>query len=409
MTTTSPETSTTPVRTTPFPSWPQWGSEELAGLTNVLESGIWGDANGPVVRALEADYAAFVQADHALACSNGTVAIVLALRALGIGSGDEVIVPPYTFLATATAVLEVNALPIFADIDPNTWCIDPAAVEAAITERTRAIIAVHFGGHPADLDALKQIATRHGVALIEDCAHAHGAMWNNHRVGAIGDMGTWSFQASKNLTCGEGGMVTTNNPELAETIESLRNCGRSKNGVWYAHYIMSGNFRLTEWQSTILQEQLRRYPPQLERRNANGLLLDAALGEIEGITPVQRDPRCTMHTYHVYQFRFDQAGFDNLSRDEFVQRMQAEGIPLSAGYPLPLNKQPVFLNRAFDLKATGYDPDYAPTRFQSLDLPVCQDACETAVWIGQNVLLGDEQDMQDIVTAVRKVRDSARR
>jgi len=397
----------TPVRTAPFPAWPQFGPEELAGLTHVLESGIWGDAEGPVVRAVEQDYAAFVQANHALACSNGTVAIVLALRALGIGSGDEVIVPPYTFLSTATAVLEVNALPIFADIEPETWCIDPAAVEAAITERTRAIIAVHFAGHPADLDALKVIAERHNLALIEDCAHAHGSMWNNQRVGAIGDMGTWSFQASKNLTCGEGGMVTTNNPELAETIESLRNCGRARDGVWYAHYIMSGNFRLTEWQSTILQEQLRRYPPQLERRDANGRWLNTALGQIEGITPVKRDPRCTVHAYHLYQFRYDAAGFNGLSRDEFVSQMQAQGIPVSAGYPLPLNMQPLFVNRAFDVKATGYDPAYGPTRFEKLDLPVCQDVCDTAVWIGQHVLLGDQQDMQDVVTAMIRVRDAA--
>jgi dTDP-4-amino-4,6-dideoxygalactose transaminase len=397
-------TTDSPVRSRPYPSWPQYGPEELAALGGVLESGVWSDANGPAVQAVERAYAEFVQAEHAIAVTNGTVAIVLALRALGIGSGDEVIVPPYTFLATATAVLEVNALPIFADIDPNTWCIDPAEVEAAITERTRAIIPVHVGGHPADMDRLLEIARRHNLAVIEDCAHAHGSMWNDRRVGSIGDVGTWSFQASKNLTAGEGGMVTTNDDTLAETIQSLRHCGRKKDGPWYAHYMMSGNFRLTEWQSSVLHRQLERYPAQLERRDANGRFLDAGLAEIEGVSPLVRDPRATVHAYHLYQFRYDAAGFGGMSRDEFISRVQAEGIPVSAGYPLPLYRQPLFVDRAFDTVATGYDPGYAPTQYDRLHLPVVEEACASGVWIGQNVLLDDEEGMNDIVTAIRKVQ-----
>jgi dTDP-4-amino-4,6-dideoxygalactose transaminase len=358
------------------------------------------------VQAVQSAYAEFAQAEHAIAVTNGTVAIVLALRALGIGAGDEVIVPPYTFLATATAVLEVNALPIFVDIDPDTWCIDPDAVEAAITERTRAIIPVHLGGHPADMDRLQAIATKHNLALIEDSAHAHGSMWKDRRVGSIGDIGTWSFQASKNLTCGEGGMVTTNNADLAESIASLRNCGRKKDGLWYAHYIMSGNFRLTEWQSTVLHRQLDRYPAQLARRDTNGKFLDAGLAEIEGITPLKRDPRATVHAYHLYQFRYDPAAFGGLAKAEFIDRVCAEGVPISAGYPLPLNRQPLFVDRAFDTLATGYDPSYGPTRFDRLDLPVAESACEQGVWTLQNVLLDDESGMTDIVNAIRKVQDS---
>jgi dTDP-4-amino-4,6-dideoxygalactose transaminase len=398
----------TPVRTKPFPSWPQYGPEELAGLTGVLESGIWSDANGPAVQAVQDAYAGFVQADYAVAVSNGTVAIVLALRALGIGAGDEVIVPPYTFLATATAVLEVSAMPIFVDIDPDTWCIDPDAVEAAITERTRAIIPVHLGGQSADLDRLQEIATRHGLFLIEDCAHAHGSTWKDRRVGAIADLGTWSFQASKNLNCGEGGMVTTNDPKIAETIESLRNCGRKKGGLWYAHYIMSGNFRLTEWQSTILHSQLRRYPEQLERRNGNGQYLDSELSQIEGLSPLKRDPRATTHSYHLYQFRYDARAFGGLSKADFIDQVRAEGIPVSAGYPLPLYKQPLFLDRAFDTKAAGYDPSYPATQFDKLDLPNCEAACANGVWIPQTVLLDDRSGMGDIVEAIRKVQKRAR-
>ena len=397
-----------PVRTSPYPSWPQYGPEELAGLTDVLESGIWSDANGPAVQAVEAAYAEFVQAEHAVAVTNGTVAIVLALRALGIGAGDEVIVPPYTFLATATAVLEVNALPVFVDIDPDTWCIDPDAVEAAITERTRAIIPVHLGGHPADLDRLQDIATRHGLSVIEDCAHAHGSIWKDRRVGSIGDLGTWSFQASKNLNCGEGGMVTTKNAELAETIESLRNCGRKKGGLWYAHYIMSGNFRLTEWQSTVLHCQLNRYPDQLALRDSNGKYLDSQLSQIEGIAPLKRDSRTTVHAYHLYQFRYDAEAFGGLEKSEFITRVRAEGIPVTAGYPLPLYKQPLFFEHQFDTKAIGYDPSYRPTQFETLNLPVCESACANGVWIPQTVLLENQAGMNDIVEAIHKVQSAAR-
>lgn len=397
-----------PVRSAPFPVWPQFGAEELEGLSQVLGSGVWSDAYGPAVEAVQAAYAEFTGAAHAIGVTNGTVAIVLALRALGIGAGDEVIVPPYTFLATATAVLEVNAQPIFADIDAGTWCLDPDAVEAAITPRTRAIIPVHLAGQPADLDRLQTIATRHGLALIEDCAHAHGSVWKDRPVGAIGDIGTWSFQASKNLTAGEGGMVTTNNAELAERLGSLHNCGRKKGGPWYAHHIMSGNFRLTEWQSAILLQQLRRYPDQLTRRDVNGRYLNAQLADIEGITPLTRDPRTTMHAYHLYQFRYSPEGFGGMSKADFVSRMQAEGIPVSAGYPHPLYRQPLFTELAFDTKATGYDPGYAPTRFADLQLPNCEAACIDGVWIQQNVLLADRTDMDDIVTAMLKVQSSVR-
>ena len=397
-----------PVRTAPYPSWPQWGPEDLAGLTSVLESGIWSDVNGPAVLAVERAYAEFTDAKHAVSCSNGTVAILLVLRAMGIGAGDEVIVPPFTSLATATAVLEVNALPIFADIDPDTWCIDPDEVEAAITERTRAIIAVHLGGHSADLERLGAIAKKHNLFLIEDSAHAHGAKWKDRRVGAIGTVGTWSFQASKNLNSGEVGMVTTDDPILADTIQSLRHCGRKKDGPWYNHYMMSGNFRLTEFQATMLYSQLERYPDQLATRDANGKYLDGKLSEIDGIEPLIRDPRATVHAYHIYQFRYSADGFGGMNRETFIERMRAEGIPTSATYPLPLYKQPLFLDLAFDTKATGYDPNYAPTDFQNLYQPVCESVCANGIWIPQTVLLSDRAGIDDIVTAIRKIQDSAR-
>lgn len=393
----------TPVRTRPFSPWPLSGEPERAALQAVLDSGIWGSIDGPRVRELEKRYAEFQDSAHAIATTSGTVGLVLALRALGVGSGDEVIVPSYTFLATASTVLEVNALPIFVDIDPDTYCIAPAAVEAAITPRTKAIVPVHLGGHPADLDRLTDIGRRHGIPIVEDAAQAVGAAWNGRRVGAIGAIGTWSFQASKNLNSGEGGMITTDDSALATACESLHNCGRAKDGVWYEHYVLGGNFRMTEFQGAMLLTQLDRLPDQIRRREASAGILDAALAAIPGLRPARRDPRVDTHAYHLYLFRYDAAEFGGMDRDRFVDALRAEGIPANIGYPIPLNKQPLFVNRAFDRRATGYDDAYPATRFEALDLPICEAACRETVWLPQTVLLGDESDMADVIDAITKI------
>jgi len=400
----------TPVRTKPFSDWPLSGDAERQNLLKALDSGVWSSPEGgPFVRAFEEGFASLHGTSRAVAVTNGTISLVLSLRALGIGAGDEVIVPPYTFLATATAVLEVNALPIFVDVDPETFCIDPDAVEAAITERTKAIIPVHLGGQPADMDRLTAIARKHGLAIIEDAAHAHGSIWDGKPVGGIGDLGSFSMQASKNLNSGEGGVVTSQSEELAERVVSLRNCGRVKGGVWYEHRILGGNFRLTEFQAAVLVAQLDRYPAQLARRNANGQYLNAGLAEIDGIRPQKRDARTDVHAHHLYSFRYSADAFDGLTRREFTGALQAEGIPAGPGYPVPLNQQPLFTEQQFDTRATGYDPTYGPTRFDRLDLPHCQTVCDEVVWIPQTALLGDEQDMNDIVTAVQKIRDAVTR
>lgn len=393
-----------PVRRNPFPSWPVHGPEELQGLTEVLNSGTWSAATAPKVKELEAKFAAYHDAQYGIAVTNGTITLEIAMKALGIGAGDEVIVPPYTFLATASAVLKVNALPVFADIDPETYCIDPDAVERAITPRTKGVIAVHLGGHPADMDRLLEIKRRYGIAIIEDAAHAHGAAWKGRKVGAIGDYGSWSFQGSKNMSAGEGGMLTTSDPVLAEKARVLQNCGRVVGGKWYEHYELGGNYRLTEFQSAVLLAQLARLPEQVARREACGRYLDAELAKIEGIRPLGRDPRATTHAYHLYLFRYDSRAFGGLSRDQFAAALHAEGIPASIGYPIPLTRQPIFLNRNFDQLATQYNPNYPPTQFDRLELPVCIRACEETVWLTQNVLLGTLEDMADVAAAVRKVQ-----
>ncbi|HEY6739668.1 MAG TPA: DegT/DnrJ/EryC1/StrS family aminotransferase, partial [Actinopolymorphaceae bacterium] len=291
-----------PVRTEPFTTWPPTSDAAVEAIAAVARSGVWSASDGPVKTEFEAAFAAHHDTTHGIAVCNGTIALEIALSALGIGSGDEVIVPAYTFLATATAVLKVNALPIFVDVDPDYACMDPDAVEAAITPRTKAIIPVHLAGHAADMDRLGAIAAKHGLAVVEDVAHAHGASWKDKKLGSFGDFGCWSFQASKNMTSGEGGILCTSDDELADTAWSLHHCGRSRTGAWYDHGILGGNYRLTDFQSALLLHQLARLDSDVARREQSAKILDAGLGEIEGLRPLARDPRCTKHGYHLYMF-----------------------------------------------------------------------------------------------------------
>lgn len=396
-----------PERTKPFPTWPPVTDPAKEALAGALAEGVWSAADGPRKVELERRFAEYHDARFGVAVSNGTVSLQIALAALDIGSGDEVIVPGYTFLATASSVLTMSALPVFVDIDPETACMDPAAVEAAITERTKAIMPVHLGGHTADLDALLEISTRHGIPLIEDAAQAHGASWNGRRVGSFGSFGSFSFQASKNMTGGEGGMLTTNDENLADLAWSFHHCGRSRSGKWYDHAILGANHRLTEFQAALLLVQLDTADAEFARRERGAAILDRELAQIEGIRPLGRDSRCTGHAHHLYQLRYDAAAFGGVPRDRFIQALRAEGIPCSGGYGTPLDRQPVFAKTAFDTKATGYDPDYELTRYGQIELPETARLCEEAVWFSQNMLLAEDADIADIVAAVGKIRESA--
>jgi dTDP-4-amino-4,6-dideoxygalactose transaminase len=402
-----PVTQSAPVRTSPWPGWPVHGAEERDGLERVLTDAVWAAADGPEKLEFERQFAAYTGTRHALGVSNGTVSLEIALRALGIGAGDEVVVPPYTFVATATAVLGVNALPVFADLDPATCNLDPAAVAAALTDRTRAVIAVHLGGQAADLDALGSLCEQHGLALIEDAAHAHGASWRDRPVGGFGAFGSWSFQASKNLTCGEGGALTSNDDNLAEQAWELHNCGRRRDGAWYAHHRLAGNHRLPEWQAAILLAGLRRLPDQVARREAAAAYLDRELAGIPGLRPLGRDPRATVHAYHLYQFRYDPDEFGGLDRAGFVAGLVHHGIPASAGYPLPLYRQELFARAAFDRQATGWDPNRAGTRYDSVRLEVSERACDEIVWLPHRLLLAPADEMADVLEAVSVVRRDA--
>ena len=389
-----------PIRTRPFASWPIFGRAEEDRLLRTLRSGRWGRLDGVEVTEFEARFAAMHGCRHGIAVVNGTVALRVALLAAGIRGGDEVIVPPYTFIATASAVVEANAVPVFADIDLDTFNLDPAAVERAITPRTKAIIPVHFAGQTADMERIMAVAERHRLTVIEDAAHAHGAGYRERPAGSLGHMAAFSFQSSKNLTAGEGGIVTTNDDALADACRSIQNCGRLPEGVWYEHHIMGGNYRLGEFQGALLNCQLDRLEEQTATRDRNGQELSRRVASIPGLHPQARPPDCTRHSYHLFMLRLDARRF-GVQRAAVLRALAAEGIPCSAGYAVSLPEQPLFQHKNFGPYLSGVSEglDYRRTRCPNSDL-ICR---EQGVWLEQRLLLGPPEDMDDIAAAFEKI------
>jgi dTDP-4-amino-4,6-dideoxygalactose transaminase len=373
------------VRTRPMASWPVFDDAERRALMNVLESAAWGGYS-PEVKQFEERFAAAHDCRFAVSAANGTLTLEAALVAVGIAPGDEVIVPPITFVATATAVLRVGAVPVFADIDPHTYNLDPARVAEAITARTRAVIPVHFAGHPADMDALMGLAHEHELQIIEDCAHAHGAIWRGRKVGSFGDFGSFSFQQSKNMTAGEGGILTTNDPELARKAWSFGNQGRSPGGAWYEHDCLGTNLRLTGFQAAVLTAQLARLPEQMRIRAQSAGYLSSRLRGSAVITPVL-DERVTSHGFYLFMLRLDRERLGGISKARFLEALAAEGIPGASSYPHPL-----YRNRVFQSHQCRYAPCLEAERM-----------CEEAFWVSHEVLLADSGGLDDFVTAVEKV------
>lgn len=394
----------TPVRDltkNPWPRWPIYDQTEEQALLEVLHGGEWWYVGGNEGKTFEQEFAAFQDARFGVACTNGSAALEIALRALGVGCGDEVIVPAYTFVATATSVLSVSATPVFADLEPDTLNLDPKSVEAAITPRTRAVIPVHMAGRPADMDGILEVARRHNLFVIEDAAQAHAAAWKGTKVGALGDLGTFSFQASKNLNGGEGGMIVSNNETYADAAWSVMNVGRSRGGGWYEHHVLGSNFRMTEFQATILRCQLQRLPEQHARRNENAAYLSSLLAQIPGIRLSAADPRITSHAYHLFTFRYDPQAFGGKDYLTFIQALTAEGVPCSSGYT-PLYKEKLFARvaaREGSWCQAGRRIDYP-----NLSLPITEQVCRDAVWIFQTLLLTTKADMDDIASAIAKIR-----
>jgi dTDP-4-amino-4,6-dideoxygalactose transaminase len=393
----------TPIRTKPFSSWPIFGKSEEKRLLRTLRSGKWGRLDGPETSEFEQRFAELHGCKHGIAVVNGTVSLRLALVAAGIRAGDEVIVPPYTFFSTASAVIEANAVPVFADIDLDSFNLDPKAVEAAITNRTRAIIPVHFAGQPADMRAIMALAKKRNLLVLEDAAHAHAALWRNRPAGSLGDVASFSFQSSKNLTSGEGGIITTNNDALEESCRSIHNCGRIPTGIWYEHHVISGNYRLSEFQSAVLNSQLDRLQAQTKTRDRNGQYLAARIATLPGVYPQKRISDCSRHSYHLFMLRIDRQAF-GAPRAAVIKALQSEGIPCSPGYGLSLPQQPMFRKRAFGPYLAGVSSklDYRNVRCPNSDL-ICREQC---AWLGQNLFLGSRGDMDDIASAFEKIHEN---
>lgn len=395
-----------PTKTKPFPKWPFHDDQEREALLQVLESGVWWRTPGTRTASFERAFAEYHQARYGIAVTNGTHALEVAIAALGIGHGDEVIVPDFTFVATASAVLFAGALPVLVDVTPDTFCIDSEQVEAAITERTKAIILVHMGGHPCDMDRLSEISSRYGVSLLEDCSHAHGSEWKGSKVGTFGAGGTFSFQASKLMTAGEGGIIITSEEAFERRARSVHDCGRMPGEWFYSHFIYGSNYRLSEWQGAVLEVQLSRLDEQTKLRDQNARLLDRLLEGVEGITPQRLDERCTRNGHYAYIFHIDTDVFHGVSPNRLIQALDAEGVPNQASYP-PVHALDFFRSGAYRQRLA---PDLAAEEhaFLKRSFPMTERAAWETFWIPQNALLGDEEDMNEIAAAVKKVQRFAK-
>src|SRR5215472_9693386 len=399
-------TGWTPVRRKPFPAWPVYTREDARALREVLASRNWGGYPFPNQHAdrFGQEFARLHGATYGLAVANGTVAIQVALKAAGIAPDDEVVVPAYTWEGTVGPILLLNAVPVFVDIDPDTYCVDPRRVEAATTSRTRAILPVHLGMCFADLDAIGQIARKHKLLVIEDCAHAHGGRWHGKGAGAWGDFGCFSFQSSKLMTAGEGGAVITSKLEYYERAQSYVNCGRASVTDRFHHRMIGFNLRITEFQAALLEGQLRRLPQQSGTRQANIEYFEGKIRGTPGLELLKKDPRNTSVAAYQYVLKYIPEHFEGVPRAAFLSALEMEGIPCDG-----LFYEPVYRSALFPLDPKEW-PALSWRRKRPLNLKdgvSCPEseraAYQEAVWLPHHLFLGSRRDADDIATAILKI------
>tara|TARA_B100000029_G_scaffold169802_1_gene166049 strand:+ start:3402 stop:4637 length:1236 start_codon:yes stop_codon:yes gene_type:complete len=383
-----------------IPQWPKYNlNNTIFSIDAVLKTGIWGIGSNHI-REFEHKFAKFQDAKHGVAVANGSIALYVALKACEINLGDEVIIPSYTFQATAISVLLANAIPVFSDIDPDTYNIDPDSVISLISKKTKAVIAVHIGGQPANMGKLKEICKKYNILLIEDAAQAHGAKWMDQKVGAIGDVGIFSFQSSKNMTAGEGGIVVTNSNSIYEKAVTIHDCGRNPNSKKYEPEISSLNFRMSAISASILLPQFDTIENDISLRSKNAEILDNSLKEIDGIEPLEVNKGVTIHSRHLYILRYKKNEFFNLSRKILISALVKEGLPIFSGY-LPLHHQ---LNKTIQFE--NY-PWIDRKKYFNITLQNSEKAAyEEALWLPQNLLLGSEEFLESIVKAFQKVKEN---
>jgi perosamine synthetase len=400
------------IRTKPWPEWPMWNpstDEEL--VLKVMRSGIWSRAD--IVTEFERKWAQAIGAKRCLAVVNGTNALITALSQLDIGAGDEVLLPPYTFIASAQAILQTGAMPVFVDIDPDTFQIDPRKIEEKITPRTIAIMPVHILGLPADMIKIMAIAKKHNLLVVEDACQAWLAEIDNRKVGTFGNAGCFSFQNSKNIPMGEGGAIVSDDEVFMDRCYSYHNYGNpygSLIGEVGSGTVIPGNkLRLTEYQAAIGLAQLTRLEEQTTTRSSNAEYLRSKIKEIPGILPYRLSEKATRAAFHIFPFRYKKEEFKELSREGFLKALLAEGVPCSGGYS-PLNKMP-YLENTFKTQnfRLMYQEDLLDYRnyMERNQCPVDDQVCTEAVWFTQNMLLGDKSDMDDIAAAIDKIYRNA--
>jgi len=392
-------------RTEPYPEWPVWDERDIEAVTTVIRSGRWGGYPypGPYTAEFACRFAEMQGGGYAVPMANGTVTLEVALRAADIGWGDEVIVPAYTFQATAAAVMAAGAIPVIVDIDPATYCIDPRQVEKAITPRTRAIIPVHLGAQMADMDAIMDIARRHNLVVVEDCAHAHGARWRGQGAGTIGDFGSFSLQSSKILTTGEGGVLLCRTPDMAARVASIIDCGRPHDEAGQL-FTMGTNYRMTELQAALGVVALERFPEQARQRESMADYLEESLSEVPGVRLLRRDPRHTTRSFYRYIFAIDPEVF-GAGHDLVCLALAAEGIPCWVGYP-PMHRYDLFQPGLSRLPVPSAFPEYFD--FERMRFPEAERAClREAVWLDECVFRAGRQGIDDAVAALRKIQAHA--
>lgn len=395
-----------PVRKGPWPAWPIWKEEWEPSILGILRSGNWFRGTQGCVQQFETDYAELIGARRCLATSSGTTALMVSLHVLDVDAGDEVIVSPFTFIASYNAILEQKALPIFADTDPETFTLDPATVESRITDRTRAIMPVHIYGLPCDMGVINAIARKHKLGVVEDACQAWLAEYKGRKCGVLGDLGCFSFQNSKHLPSGEGGAVTGNSDALLDRCQAYHNCGRAFGSFKgnKSYFTRGSNFRMQHFQAAMLLQQFEKLKAETEKRRANASHLSKLLTKIPGIHPPRIPGEGSKPVWHLFPFRYDDTHFNGLTRDKFIRALTAEGVPCGGGYTEQYNDG--IMDEV--IQSRGYKRLFSAERLKAFrdslhDLKRNKLVCETTVAITQNLLLAERADMELIGEAIQKI------
>jgi perosamine synthetase len=391
-----------------WPPWPYWDKSAESGILEMLRSGRWWRGNGEHVAEFEKKYAEVLGAKRCLATASGSTALMTSLDALGIDAGDEVLVSPYTFIATYNIIFYRKALPVFVDTDPETFLLNPEKIEEKITDRTTAIIPVHIYGLPVDMDSVNKIAKKHNLQVVEDACQAWLAEYRGKKTGTLGDLGCFSFQNSKHLPAGEGGAILGNNDDIMDRCHAIHNCGRPYGNMERtSSYPYRGtNFRMQQFQSLILMSQINRIEEDNDVRLKNALYLDNELKGIPGIIPCKLANGATRAVYHLYPFRYLKEHFNNIPKSKFIAALNAEGIPCGSGYGRQ-NRDGLIEEH---LTSKGYRRLFPEARLKQWReenvLPGNDQLCDQAVTFYQSMLLGTKADMDDIADAVTKIYEN---